>query len=136
MGYLIFQEQIALLAHKLGKNLSLDEGNMLRKLLTKKGTTGKTYEKKKKIYQKFIEGLQKRRASPNTSSRKSFGKPLNTSQDMVLISPTLLATAFLAISVPIFLITIPLSGWHRTLTKSQKAERNELSILCKALGIE
>ena len=55
-GYLIFQEQIALLAHKLGKNLSLDEGNMLRKLLTKKGTAGKTYEKKQKIYKKFIEG--------------------------------------------------------------------------------
>ena len=37
-GFLIFQEQIAMLAHKLGKNLSLDEGNKLRKLLTKKGT--------------------------------------------------------------------------------------------------
>tara|TARA_B100001123_G_scaffold229685_1_gene258354 strand:- start:1920 stop:5354 length:3435 start_codon:yes stop_codon:yes gene_type:complete len=55
-GFLIFQEQIALLAHKLGKNLTLDEGNLLRKLLTKKGTTGKTYEKKKKIYKKFVEG--------------------------------------------------------------------------------
>ena len=55
-SYLIFQEQIALLAHKLGKNLSLDEGNMLRKLLTKKGTTGKTYEKKQKIRKKFIDG--------------------------------------------------------------------------------
>ena len=59
-GYLIFQEQIALLAHKLGKDLSLDEGNMLRKLLTKKGTTGKTYEKKKKIHQKFIEGCEEK----------------------------------------------------------------------------
>jgi len=55
-GFLIFQEQIALLAHKLGKDLTLDEGNMLRKLLTKKGTTGKTYEKKKKIYDKFVAG--------------------------------------------------------------------------------
>ena len=35
-GFLIFQEQIALLAHKLGKNISLEEGNKLRKLLTKK----------------------------------------------------------------------------------------------------
>jgi len=59
-GFLIFQEQIALLAHKLGKNLSLDEGNMLRKLLTKKGTTGKTYEKKKKIHNKFIEGCEEK----------------------------------------------------------------------------
>jgi len=59
-GYLIFQEQIALLAHKLGKNLSLDEGNMLRKLLTKKGTTGETYEKKKKIHNKFVEGCEEK----------------------------------------------------------------------------
>ena len=36
-GFLIFQEQIALLAHKLG-GLTLDEGNLLRKVLTKKGT--------------------------------------------------------------------------------------------------
>ena len=54
-GFLIFQEQIALLAHKLGHNLSLDEGNLLRKLLTKKGT-GKGHEKKTEIYEKFVKG--------------------------------------------------------------------------------
>jgi len=54
-GFLIFQEQIAALAHKLGKDLSLDEGNMLRKLLTKKGT-GKGHEVKDGIYQKFLAG--------------------------------------------------------------------------------
>ena len=54
-GFLIFQEQIAILAHKLGKDLSLDEGNKLRKLLTKKGT-GKGSESKMKIHKKFIEG--------------------------------------------------------------------------------
>jgi len=54
-GFLIFQEQIAVLAHKLGKNISLDEGNKLRKLLTKKGT-GKGAEQKEKIHKKFIEG--------------------------------------------------------------------------------
>ncbi len=54
-GFLIFQEQIALLAHKLGKNITLDEGNALRKLLTKKGT-GKGAEAKTKIYDKFVEG--------------------------------------------------------------------------------
>jgi DNA polymerase-3 subunit alpha len=54
-GFLIFQEQIALLAHKLGKNVSLEEGNKLRKLLTKKGT-GKGFEEKDKIHGKFIEG--------------------------------------------------------------------------------
>jgi len=54
-GFLIFQEQIALLAHKLGKDLSLDEGNMLRKVLTKKGT-GKGAKVKNQLKQKFING--------------------------------------------------------------------------------
>tara|TARA_R110002110_G_scaffold61083_7_gene171698 strand:+ start:382 stop:3813 length:3432 start_codon:yes stop_codon:yes gene_type:complete len=53
-GFLIFQEQIALLAHKLGKDLSLDEGNLLRKILTKKGTgKGKL---KQNIQRKFVDG--------------------------------------------------------------------------------
>jgi len=54
-GFLIFQEQLALLAHKLGDNITLDEGNKLRKLLTKKGT-GKGHEEKEKIREKFIRG--------------------------------------------------------------------------------
>ena len=54
-GYLIFQEQIAALAHKLGKDVSLDEGNMLRKVLTKKGT-GKENKVKDALKQKFITG--------------------------------------------------------------------------------
>jgi len=54
-GFLIFQEQIALLAHKLGDGISLEEGNKLRKLLTKKGT-GKGHEQKDKIREKFIRG--------------------------------------------------------------------------------
>ena len=61
-GFLIFQEQIALLAHRLGKNVSLDEGNKLRKLLTKKGT-GKTHDEKSKIYKKFIKGCAEKRIS-------------------------------------------------------------------------
>ena len=52
-GFLIFQEQIALLAHKLG-GLTLDEGNMLRKVLTKKGT-GKG-SVKGRLHDKFISG--------------------------------------------------------------------------------
>ena len=52
-GFLIFQEQIALLAHKLGKEISLDEGNKLRKLLTKKGT-GTAVKQKNKIKLKLI----------------------------------------------------------------------------------
>jgi len=52
-GFLIFQEQIALLGHKLG-GLTLDEGNMLRKVLTKKGT-GKN-SVKGRLHKKFIAG--------------------------------------------------------------------------------
>ena len=52
-GFLIFQEQIALLAHKLG-GLTLDEGNMLRKVLTKKGM-GKN-SVKAKLHAKFVKG--------------------------------------------------------------------------------
>lgn len=58
-GFLIFQEQIALLAHKLGKDIDLDEGNKLRKLLTKKGT-GKGFEEKDKIHHKFIQGCEEK----------------------------------------------------------------------------
>ena len=58
-GFLIFQEQIAMLAHKLGKGISLDEGNKLRKLLTKKGT-GKAGREKEKIWLKFSEGCQEK----------------------------------------------------------------------------
>lgn len=54
-GFLIFQEQIAILAHKLGKDVSLDEGNKLRKLLTKKGT-GHDAKEKEKIHNKFVAG--------------------------------------------------------------------------------
>ena len=54
-GFLIFQEQIAMLAHKLGKDLTLDEGNMLRKVLTKKGT-GKAAKVKMALHGKFVAG--------------------------------------------------------------------------------
>jgi DNA polymerase-3 subunit alpha len=55
-GFLIFQEQIAMLAHKLG-GLTLDEGNILRKILTRKGT-GKS-DKKSQLRTKFIAGCEK-----------------------------------------------------------------------------
>ena len=58
-GFLIFQEQIALLAHRLGKDITLEEGNKLRKLLTKKGT-GEVENQKNKIRKKFIEGCKEK----------------------------------------------------------------------------
>ena len=67
-GFLIFQEQIASLAHKLGKDLSLDEGNMLRKVLTKKGT-GKTAEVKERIFTKFVAGCLEKGLSEGEANR-------------------------------------------------------------------
>jgi len=55
-GFVIYQEQIAKLAVAIGKDVSLMEGNSLRKLLTKKGLIGNNAEKKEKIYKKFVEG--------------------------------------------------------------------------------
>jgi len=65
-GFLIFQEQIALLAHKLGKDISLDDANKLRKLLTKKGT-GKGSEEKQKIEHKFTVGCMEKGIDRNTA---------------------------------------------------------------------
>lgn len=59
-GFLVFQEQIASIAHKLGKDISLEEGNQLRKVLTKKGT-GKEAQVKNALYQRFIDGAVEKR---------------------------------------------------------------------------
>ena len=67
-GFLIFQEQIALLAHELGENISLDDGNLLRKLLVKKGT-GKGSEKKIEIESKFIKGCLSKGLSRESAER-------------------------------------------------------------------
>ena len=53
---MIFQEQIALLAHKLGRNIDLDDANLLRKLLTKKGLDPAKQAKKEEIMTKFVQG--------------------------------------------------------------------------------
>ena len=65
-GFLIFQEQIALLANKLGDNISLDEANKLRKLLTKKGT-GKGAREKNKIRKKFVDGCMQKKIDQATA---------------------------------------------------------------------
>jgi DNA polymerase III subunit alpha len=55
-GFMIFQEQIALLAHKLGDDINLDDANLLRKLLTKKGLDASKQAKKEEIMTKFVRG--------------------------------------------------------------------------------
>jgi len=65
-GFLIFQEQIALLAHKLG-GLTLDEGNILRKVLTKKGT-GKGGIKDQ-LREKFITGCSEKNITVRDSEK-------------------------------------------------------------------
>lgn len=65
-GFLIFQEQIAIIANKLGKDLSMDEANLLRKVLTKRGT-GKEVEVKRKLYKKFIDGCLEKEIPQSTA---------------------------------------------------------------------
>ena len=67
-GFLIFQEQIALLAHQLGKDISLDEGNLLRKVLTKKGT-GKEAKVKRNLFTKFITGCMEKGLTKKEGTR-------------------------------------------------------------------
>ena len=67
-GFLIFQEQIALLAHKLGDNITLEEGNKLRKLLTKKGA-GKGSKEKEDIRQRFVAGCLKKSMSQEEAEK-------------------------------------------------------------------
>lgn len=55
--YMIYQEHIASIASVMGKNISLADGNMLRKVLTKKGMGGeKTQKVKKELYVRFVDG--------------------------------------------------------------------------------
>jgi len=66
-GFLIFQEQIALLANRLGKDISLDDANLLRKLLTKKGLDASKQAKKEEIMTKFVAGCIEKRISRDTA---------------------------------------------------------------------
>jgi DNA polymerase-3 subunit alpha len=59
-GLLIYQEDISTLTTRLGKDISPDEGQQFRKMLTKKGLGGKEAEVKKKIKKKFITGCREK----------------------------------------------------------------------------
>lgn len=73
-GQLVYQEQMAKLAHKMGKNVSMEEGNLLRKILTKKGLSGSKLKKKKSIHSRFIEGCEEKGLS--TSKAKEWWQKL------------------------------------------------------------
>ena len=53
-GHIIYQEQISELTHRIGKNISRDDGNTIRKLLTKSGT-GKEHLLTG-FHQRFLDG--------------------------------------------------------------------------------
>lgn len=59
-GVCVYQEQVAEIVHRMGKNISLDEGNYFRKLLTKKGLGDKALIDKEKILKKFKIGCQEK----------------------------------------------------------------------------
>ena len=131
-GLLVFQEQLAMLAHKLGKDISLDEGNLLRKVLTKKGT-GKD-KVRDKIYKKFRSRLCRTRT--HKEGRKLSGLTWNTSPAMASTYLTLYLTVRYPSSARGSVIIIRLSGWLRSWTRSQKIRRLELSTQPKSFGFE
>lgn len=55
-GLLVYQEDISTITHRLGKDISPDEGQEFRKVLTKKGLGGKEVEVKERIKGKFLAG--------------------------------------------------------------------------------
>jgi DNA polymerase-3 subunit alpha len=55
-GLLVFQEDISTITSRLGKDISPDEGQEFRKVLTKKGLGGKEVEVKERIKDKFVSG--------------------------------------------------------------------------------
>ena len=57
-GHVIFQEQISEITHRIGKNISRDDGNTIRKLLTKRGT-GKEHLLVE-LRQRFIQGANEK----------------------------------------------------------------------------
>ena len=67
-GLIVFQEDIANIAHKVGKDISLTEGNKLRKMLTKYGT-GKTSRELQVIKDKFMTGASEKGMSVKVSNR-------------------------------------------------------------------
>ena len=108
-GFLIFQEQIALLAHKLGDNISLEEGNKLRKLLTKKGS-GKGLEEKEKIGRNLLRDVLAKKYQSTWPT--NCGKILSTSQDMDLTSLMPCHIQSYPISAPGCLTIILNVGWR------------------------
>jgi len=58
-GLLVYQEHIASIVHRLGKNVSLAEGNKLRKVIVKKGFK-EAEEQKEKIFEKFAAGCKEK----------------------------------------------------------------------------
>jgi DNA polymerase-3 subunit alpha len=64
-GHVIFQEQISEITHRIGKDISRDDGNTIRKLLTKKGT-GKEYLLEK-FKSQFIDGASEKGMSIRTA---------------------------------------------------------------------
>jgi DNA polymerase-3 subunit alpha len=65
-GQVVYQEQIAQIVHLLGDNVTLEEGNQLRKLFIKKGA-GTHENKKKRIYEKYIRGCAMKKI-PNSEA--------------------------------------------------------------------
>lgn len=132
-GFLVFQEQIAAMAHKLGKDISLEEGNQLRKVLTKKGT-GKEDKVKTALFSKFIDGCIEKGISKQQAEKQwemfeffsgyGFNKSHAVSYSIISYQCAWLLTYFMPEWIAAFL------------DKSTEKEKEQAINIAKSFGFE
>ena len=132
-GLIIFQEDIANIVHKIGKDISLTEGNKLRKLLTKKGG-GDSAKAKNAIHVKYIEGAKEKGIPVNVANSiwdkmeafAAYGFSLNHATAYSLIS---YQCAWLFQNYPV--------EWMAAFLQKEPEKRKEKAImLAKKAGFE
>jgi DNA polymerase III subunit alpha len=137
LGFLVFQEQISLLAHKLGNGISLDEANLLRKVLTKKGT-GKEAQVKASLYGRFVEGcvekgMRKVEAEEMWQRFEYFNKYGFNKSHAVAYSAISFQCAWLYNYYP----TEWIAAYLQAETEKNKTDKIEVAInLAKSIGFE
>lgn len=131
----IYQEALAELVHKLGKNISLDEGNKFRKLVVKKGLIGDKNKEKEEIIKKFKTGCEEKGLTKEQTSEllktlenfAGYGFARNHAIPYSIIS---YICAYLLIHYTIEWVTAFLSKESENVEKKEKAIN-----LVKSLGI-
>jgi DNA polymerase III alpha subunit len=131
-GMIIFQEQIAIIAHELGKNISLNEGNYLRKILTKKGA-GQKIEALDKIYKKFVDGCLEKGMSAEEA--EELFETMENFARYGFNKSHAIAYSLISYQCAYFLTYYPECWCAATLTNQQKTDPKTV-LQVKSLGYE